>query len=310
MSESLRIEELKSSNLNDLLPLYKLVYGKSLSREFLRLKYDSRYTGVHFLGYIAYFGVQAVAFYGLIPFRLLYEGQQLLGAQSADTMTHPDFVRQGLFTRLAKLTYKLAEEKGISLVFGWPNQASLPGFTRRLGWEFCGHMNAVEIKIKTFPLEYLCSKHPFILKQYSRFTKQVLKKYESASFKGSVLKEGFSGLLKDQDFYTYKNRISKKYFIRTSEAECWLKVEKGLKIGDLVIVNEAAGEKFIQLLKKLAFQLGCRKITFQYSPGLNSGMHFEHFGRPFETWPNGFKRLNDDFSYEKFKFTYGDLDTF
>src|SRR5262249_11264092 len=56
-------------------------------------------------------------------------------AMSCDTMTHPDYQRQGMFVTLAQELYaELAERHGVSTVWGFPNAASHPGFVGRLGW--------------------------------------------------------------------------------------------------------------------------------------------------------------------------------
>jgi len=81
--------------------------------------------------------------YAVIPTRFHVEGRETRFALSCDTMIHPDYRRQGLFTRLAHEVYRRIESDfGITTVWGFPNAVSLPGFTRRLDWHL----------ITTFPL--------------------------------------------------------------------------------------------------------------------------------------------------------------
>ena len=52
-----------------------------------------------------------------------------------DTATHPDFQRQGIFSRLTlTLLERLESEEQLDLVFNTPNADSRPGYLR-MGWE-------------------------------------------------------------------------------------------------------------------------------------------------------------------------------
>jgi hypothetical protein len=72
--------------------------------------------------------------YVVIPIRMLVKGQVITGAQSMDTMTHPDYRRQGMFTTLAKEVYGKLRSPEIPVAYGFPNDASHPGFVGKLSW--------------------------------------------------------------------------------------------------------------------------------------------------------------------------------
>ncbi|MCF8146091.1 MAG: GNAT family N-acetyltransferase [Deltaproteobacteria bacterium] len=73
--------------------------------------------------------------YAVIPTRFSVQGNETRFALSCDTMIDPGYRRQGLFIALARKTYqRLASERDITTVWGFPNEASLPGFTRHLDW--------------------------------------------------------------------------------------------------------------------------------------------------------------------------------
>jgi GNAT superfamily N-acetyltransferase len=57
-----------------------------------------------------------------------------MASYSQDTMTHPDFRRQGIFKDLANKTYNQCKAEGIDIVFGFPNENSHPGFVNKLDW--------------------------------------------------------------------------------------------------------------------------------------------------------------------------------
>lgn len=73
--------------------------------------------------------------YAVIPTRFSVQGKETLFALSCDTMIHPDYRKQGIFTTLADELYRfIKSEHGITTVWGFPNEISLPGFTRHLDW--------------------------------------------------------------------------------------------------------------------------------------------------------------------------------
>ena len=78
--------------------------------------------------------------YTVIPTRFSLKGQEALLAFSCDTMVHPGYRKQGMFSDLANELYRSLDSKetGGTTVWGFPNEASLPGFTHRLGWNPVG----------------------------------------------------------------------------------------------------------------------------------------------------------------------------
>ncbi len=87
-------------------------------------------------------GDRIVGQYALWPTPLVIGGVSVLGAQSLDTMTHPDYQGQGMFTTLARACYALAADHGVELLYGFPNDNSYPGFIRRLNWDHTGDVDA------------------------------------------------------------------------------------------------------------------------------------------------------------------------
>src|SRR6201996_4502952 len=130
------IERLSKKNLSDLDKLHYEVYKKRQPAGFFEKKYDTAYTGVQHLGFIAYNeNHNPIAFYGVIPCFIRYKDKLILAAQSADTMTHPKYQFKGLFIKLANITFDWCREEGVSFVFGFPNQNSLHGFLVKLKWQ-------------------------------------------------------------------------------------------------------------------------------------------------------------------------------
>lgn len=98
-----------------------------------------------------------VGHYAIVPVLMNFGSYTLIGAQSLDTMTHPDYRYQGIFETLAKAVYKEAANKGINIIYGLPNQFSHHGLIK-LDWVDVRNMqmmlkpfnwrNALNLKIK------------------------------------------------------------------------------------------------------------------------------------------------------------------
>lgn len=72
--------------------------------------------------------------YAIQPVMIKIDGETIIGSQSLDTMTHPEYTHQGIFKTLANKVYREAERAGIHIVYGFPNKLSYPGFIKRLNW--------------------------------------------------------------------------------------------------------------------------------------------------------------------------------
>lgn len=79
-------------------------------------------------------GDMLVAMKSMTPKRMKILGEVVVGAETGDTFTHPDYQRRGIFTNL----FKVAGESGIdgrmSFIYGTPNKNSLPGYVHKLNY--------------------------------------------------------------------------------------------------------------------------------------------------------------------------------
>jgi GNAT superfamily N-acetyltransferase len=78
--------------------------------------------------------------YALWPTKLRLGSVVVMGAQSLDTMTHPDYRGQGMFPQLAEACMQYAAGRGIQVLYGFPNENSFPGFVRKLDWDCTGNI--------------------------------------------------------------------------------------------------------------------------------------------------------------------------
>ena len=87
------------------------------------------------IGFDAWDGDQLAAHYACVPSPTLLTGRAVKGLLSLNTATDPMYQGQGLFTRLAQLTYQAAAETGVDCVVGVANASSTAGFVRKLGFQ-------------------------------------------------------------------------------------------------------------------------------------------------------------------------------
>ncbi len=132
-----RIREAGPGDLDLIRNLYRAVRGHNRPEAYDRWRYLASPYGPA-PGMLALADGRAVGFYTLWPTPLRIGAASVAGAQSMDTMTHPDFRGQGVFVALARACFELAHQRGIRLLYGFPNRESFPGFVRRLEWTHAG----------------------------------------------------------------------------------------------------------------------------------------------------------------------------
>jgi len=81
----------------------------------------------------------------LTPKSLLLSGQATLGAEIGDTYTHSDFRRQGIFGRGVHTCTEFGLSQGVELIYGTPNENSLPGYEDKLDYLRCPKAKVVRL---------------------------------------------------------------------------------------------------------------------------------------------------------------------
>ena len=119
--------------------LYRVLHGFSRPQEYDNWFFHENIHGFP-IGMVAMADSHLVGVYMLSQVELSLGDLRLKGAQSVDTMTHPDFRNQGIFVALATATMDLAAKQGIEILYGLPNDNSYHGFVRRLGWTHTGNL--------------------------------------------------------------------------------------------------------------------------------------------------------------------------
>lgn len=130
-----RFEHFDVIRSSDLIDIYEKCFGKKPNERYFQWKLKENPAGPA-EAFIALDGDTIAGFYGVIPEDYIVRGEKRVIYQSMDTMTHPDYRRMGLFTNLAKATYKyLADQYRDVYIIGFPGLTSHPGFIKKLGWK-------------------------------------------------------------------------------------------------------------------------------------------------------------------------------
>jgi hypothetical protein len=306
-----RVERLDQDKLKDLEALYTAVYGKLPPKDHFIKKYNTSYTGLQYIGYIAYNAENIpLAYYGVLPCFIQYNDQIILSAQSGDTMTHPLFRYKGMFVELSRITFELCRVSGIRIVFGFPNQNSYHGAVQKLGWKMTETLACFTIPVRALPLESICQRFQFLNHAYKKYISWNLRPYalEQKGLPNSVACGGYGGVYRDARYQQYKT-YSPAQVLSFGSTRVWLKIKSGMILGDL----EIKGPEFdqgINTLVRLARRLGLLRIVFQVSPGTPIYNLFATRFRPLPSFPVLFQDFGSGIPLDKLKFSFGDIDIF
>lgn len=100
-------------------------------------------------------GDRVAALYAGVPVRIQVGSQEIMAAQSLDTMVDKEYRGLGLFTKMARDTYELMSQSDVALVFGFPNGNSYHGFTNKLAWT---SLDPVPFLFRPLKLGYLANR--------------------------------------------------------------------------------------------------------------------------------------------------------
>ncbi|MFV8752244.1 GNAT family N-acetyltransferase [Nannocystaceae bacterium ST9] len=118
--------------------LFEQVFGRTMgaseSAEHWRWEFARNPSGPQTIE-LVWDGDRLVGQYAVSPRRVWFCGAEQRAALSLDTMTHPDYGRQGIFSASAEACYARMVERGFAFVYGFPNANSIHGFEKYLRWK-------------------------------------------------------------------------------------------------------------------------------------------------------------------------------
>lgn len=132
----------REANQNDspgLAELFRNVFNFDRGEDHYRWKFFDNPDGPPVIS-VAEDAGKLVGQYALWPTRMRLGSAVVLGAQSLDTMTHPDYRRQGMFTVLTEHCMNLATDRGVEVLYGFPLENTIQGFIHKLDWQCTGNV--------------------------------------------------------------------------------------------------------------------------------------------------------------------------
>jgi hypothetical protein len=304
------IHRLSYENLPLLKKLFKQTFGKSVSLQCLADKYNTKSFGVEYIGFLALtLDNSPAAFYGVIPCHIQFERRRILAAQSADTMTHPNHQRKGLFVLLAQKTYALAKHHNIQFIFGFPNQNSYKGLVK-LNWQFRKEpMKLFTFNGSSLPLMRL-------LYKFSLVRKGVHYVIDSFFFRDKSLSDRMfsdsdcNGIEHDRIFLNYKT-YNKTFFVEFEESYAWIKIDGILKVGFVKLQKDRSIEWLIKKIRRFSVLSGCSNFLFLTSQNTSLFEMLKTISQGVDSFPIGFFNLsNAVIDFDKIEFEYCDIDIF
>ena len=133
------VREAVHEDLEGIRALFNVVWGYNRPLHFDQWRYFNGPQG-SCPAVIALDGPTVVGFYTGLPTRIRLGREVVSGIQSMDTLTHPDYQRQGVFATLAEACYTFANSRGFEIIYGFPNASSHHGFINRLNFHHCGNI--------------------------------------------------------------------------------------------------------------------------------------------------------------------------
>jgi hypothetical protein len=309
-----RFERLQPKHYVDLVYISKSAFGINPGVNYYLNKNKTNCFGESNLGYIAYHILtnEPAAFYGVYSHPFKFKNQKYLVVQSGDTMTHKNHTNKGLFVELAKLTYALAQSKGASLVFGFPNENSYPGFVRKLNWVHKNNIASYTIKTRTIPLLKLTKKLPLLKTSYHLYLKIInsLCGNQIEVFENSASSIATGTIEHSNDFFNYK-KFNGSYLIEINNIKLWLKADGFLYIGDIGKINNSySAQEIILKIKRYAKLIGADVIKLGFSP---NSFWDQILGKELSSEQGAafcYLLFDKNFPIDSFEYTLADLDTF
>jgi GNAT superfamily N-acetyltransferase len=298
-----------------LVPLFRRTFGRrDFNLEWLKKKYACEYQGIRGFSCVAFSeNGHAVGSFGVLPWPIRFGDRTEVAAQLVDAATDRDHRRRGLFTQLGEMASELSEAAGISFIFAFPHPrgASYPGFIRNLGYEHIDDLVEYRKTICSGLWERASLRAGSLRRLYERQVQPTLNSYApgDATLQNSLLSEGFAATDRDRTFHAYKSFAGSRV-LDLDGGRVWLKVRRGLLVGDLEAVSEADLEKTAKALGLLAARLGTHQIVFQSSKGTRFSRFFEDRFQPLPCLTVVYRNLRSQIPPEALRFTFGDLDNF
>ena len=140
------------TNLQEFCDLYHLCFNDKINTKIVRQRYlENPLDELQMC--VAISNGSIVANYAVAPSYISIGENRFKSAISLNTMTHPDFIGQGLFVKLAQKLYIKLKEENYRILYGFPNYISNRTFISKLNWRNIYEIPTLELMVSG-PIEY------------------------------------------------------------------------------------------------------------------------------------------------------------
>lgn len=137
----MEIKDYKKGDEYHIFELFELVFGRPMNPKYWYWRFQDNPAGKHMIK-LMWSDDKLVGHYAVSPVQMKINGEDVLGALSMTTMTHPDYGRRGIFGSLAEALYEdLEKNKKVQTIWGFPNNNSHYGFIKKMKWIDLGVVN-------------------------------------------------------------------------------------------------------------------------------------------------------------------------
>lgn len=291
-------------------PLYKSAFGLKTEEKHVKAKFFHPYQVIRSSYLALYKKKSAASFYGIICMQAALNGEKFYIGQSCDSMTHADHTGKKLFITLAEKSYKDIQGKGVTYIFGFPNETIYPLRINKLGWQHTENINVYKQQVKTLPLAKLVKKFPALKALYCSYLSLALRKYKSRDswFPNSLTAKDVAGIVHDEAYFDYKS-TKDKFILNIDGTNFWIKVDGFLWVGDFESVQSEIFPEKLKKLQSIARIIGCTAIVFHYQEKSVNDLLLKNHLKVHSQMPLGFIDLNKEHLLKKFKFAGADFDS-
>lgn len=142
MLDKYKYREANKEDSQSIVNLLKIGLGDNnatRSVEYWNWKHNNSFFGKSYV-LLAYDNNVLIGVRAFMRWNWILEGKQKSCVRAVDTVTHPDYQKQGLFKKLTLTLLDECFDKNIDFVFNTPNANSLPGY-KKMGWKELGKMD-------------------------------------------------------------------------------------------------------------------------------------------------------------------------
>lgn len=119
-----------------ILDLFRISFGRELSEEYWKWRFVENPLFDQLMISLMWEGDVLAGHYAVSATELNVYGKTVLSSLSGTTMTHPQYEKRGIFTKLASELYqRIQKDYRVQSVLGFPNQSSHYGLVKKLFWE-------------------------------------------------------------------------------------------------------------------------------------------------------------------------------